>query len=93
MVCIMQEYGEVVCCLGSSQNINNNAIFLQSDISIALEPLVPVCCPSSNHVHPKTQNKASGLSLNQLSSAICGLACTVQLHRQDNNVVIRLIRQ
>ncbi|RXN30570.1 transmembrane 94-like protein [Labeo rohita] len=32
MVCIMQEYGEVVCCLGSSQNINNNDIFLQSDI-------------------------------------------------------------
>ncbi|MCI4393512.1 hypothetical protein PGIGA_G00158140 [Pangasianodon gigas] len=59
MVCIMQEYGEVVCCLGSSQNINNNAIFLQSDISIALEPLVPMCCPSSNDVHPRTRSKSS----------------------------------
>ncbi|KAG7315576.1 hypothetical protein KOW79_020442 [Hemibagrus wyckioides] len=93
MVCIMQEYGEVVCCLGSSQNINNNPIFLQSDISIALEPLVPICCPSSSHTHPRTRSTASGVSLGQLSSAICGLACTVQLHRQDNNVVIRLIRQ
>ncbi|MBN3306818.1 TMM94 protein, partial [Amia calva] len=32
MVQVMQEYGEVVCCLGSSQNINNNTVFLQSDI-------------------------------------------------------------
>ncbi|ROI62438.1 Transmembrane protein 94 [Anabarilius grahami] len=31
-----REYGEVVCCLGSSQNINNNEIFLQSDISVSL---------------------------------------------------------
>ncbi|KAK3530611.1 hypothetical protein QTP86_028870, partial [Hemibagrus guttatus] len=49
--------------------------------------------PSSSHVHPRTRSTASSVSLGQLSSTICGLACTVQLHRQDNNVVIRLIRQ
>ncbi|XP_046693234.1 transmembrane protein 94-like [Silurus meridionalis] len=93
MVCIMQEYGEVVCCLGSSQNVYNNAIFLQSDISISLEPLIPICSTSTNEVWTRTGRKPSTASLSQLSSAICGLACTVQLQQQDNNVVISLIRQ
>lgn len=31
MVKIMQEYGEVVLCLGSSVNISNTGIFLQAD--------------------------------------------------------------
>ncbi|KAF5892040.1 transmembrane protein 94-like, partial [Clarias magur] len=87
------EYGEVVCCLGSRQNINNNAIFLQSDISIALEPLVPLSCLSSNDVRHRIQTRLSDVSPSQLSNAICGLACTVQLQRQDNNMVIKLIRQ
>ncbi|XP_073698786.1 transmembrane protein 94-like [Garra rufa] len=90
MVCIMQEYGEVVCCLGSSQNINNNEIFLQSDISIALDPLVPTCCWSNSNA---ALNTSDSLSVIQLSSAICGLACTVQFNQQDNNTVIRLIKQ
>ncbi|XP_069785124.1 transmembrane protein 94 isoform X3 [Narcine bancroftii] len=32
MMKIMQEYGEVICCLGSSANFRNNCLFLQSDI-------------------------------------------------------------
>ncbi|XP_016359362.1 transmembrane protein 94-like [Sinocyclocheilus anshuiensis] len=90
MVCIMQEYGEVVCCLGSSQNIDNNDIFLQSDISIALDPLVPTRCWSNSDA---ALNTSDSLSVIQLSSAICGLACTVQFNQQDNNTVIRLIKQ
>uniref|UniRef100_A0A3B4DQM9 Cation-transporting P-type ATPase C-terminal domain-containing protein n=1 Tax=Pygocentrus nattereri TaxID=42514 RepID=A0A3B4DQM9_PYGNA len=93
MVCIMQEYGEVVCCLGSSQNINNNGIFLQSDISIALEPLAPTCTQSSSDAHQRPPHSQDSVSLAQLSSAICGLACTVQLHHQDNSTVIKLIKQ
>ncbi|KAK2908555.1 hypothetical protein Q8A67_004392 [Cirrhinus molitorella] len=93
MVCIMQEYGEVVCCLGSSQNINNNEIFLQSDISIALDPLVPTCCWSNSNASDAALNTSDSLSVIQLSSAICGLACTVQFNQQDNNTVIRLIKQ
>ncbi|XP_058637971.1 transmembrane protein 94-like [Onychostoma macrolepis] len=93
MVCIMQEYGEVVCCLGSSQNINNNEIFLQSDISIALDPLVPTCCWSNSDAADAALNTSDSLSVIQLSSAICGLACTVQFNQQDNNTVIRLIKQ
>ena len=31
MVQILQEYGEVVCCFGSSASVENTAIFLQAD--------------------------------------------------------------
>ncbi|XP_030634876.1 transmembrane protein 94-like [Chanos chanos] len=94
MVCIMQEYGEVVCCLGSSQNINNNAIFLQSDISIALEPLVPTCSWSSaDSAQRLSHSITEPMPLIQLSSAICGMACTIQLKQQDNNIIIKLIKQ
>ena len=32
MISIMQDYGEVVCCVGSSFNSANPAIFIQADI-------------------------------------------------------------
>ena len=31
MLCILQEFGEVTCCIGSSANIANTGIFLQAD--------------------------------------------------------------
>ena len=36
MITIMQEYGEVVCCVGSSFNVNNTDIFSQADIRLAI---------------------------------------------------------
>ncbi|XP_035260533.1 transmembrane protein 94-like isoform X2 [Anguilla anguilla] len=95
MVQIMQEYGEVVCCLGSCQNINNNAVFLQSDVSIALEPLLPSCCWTSpdKPVPPASQSHCTPFSPAHLSSALCGLPCTVHLGPQDNTAIIRLIKQ
>ncbi|XP_027057487.1 transmembrane protein 94-like isoform X1 [Pocillopora damicornis] len=44
MIAIMQDYGEVVCCVGSSFNSANPAIFIQADIGIAVEPLFPQLC-------------------------------------------------
>lgn len=41
MIQIMQEYGEVVCVLGSSSNLNNIPLFLQADTSIGILPLYP----------------------------------------------------
>lgn len=35
MIKIMQEYGEVTCCLGSSANLRNSCLFLQSDVRSA----------------------------------------------------------
>lgn len=44
MLKIMQQYGEIVVCLGSSASNSNSEIFLQGDCSIAIEPLYPQVC-------------------------------------------------
>ncbi|XP_075158243.1 transmembrane protein 94-like protein l(2)k05819 isoform X2 [Haematobia irritans] len=44
MLDIMQSYGEIVVCLGSSASNANAEIFLQADCSIAVEPLYPQVC-------------------------------------------------
>ncbi|XP_052740151.1 transmembrane protein 94 [Bicyclus anynana] len=44
MIQIMQDYGEVVCVMGSAANCQNMEIFMQADASIAVEPLYPVLC-------------------------------------------------
>lgn len=41
MLKIMQQYGEIVVCLGSSASNSNAEIFLQADCSVAVEPLYP----------------------------------------------------
>lgn len=41
MLTIMQSYGEIVVCVGSSGSAANVDIFLQADCSIAIEPLYP----------------------------------------------------
>ncbi|XP_055841697.1 transmembrane protein 94 isoform X1 [Episyrphus balteatus] len=46
MLSIMQSYGEIVVCLGSSASNANAEIFLQADCSIAVEPLYPQVCQS-----------------------------------------------
>lgn len=44
MLSIMQSYGEIVVCLGSSASNANANIFLHADCSIAIEPLYPQLC-------------------------------------------------
>lgn len=44
MLSIMQSYGEIVVCVGSSASAVNADIFLQADCSIAIEPLYPQVC-------------------------------------------------
>lgn len=44
MLSIMQSYGEIVVCMGSSASNANSEIFLQADCSIAVEPLYPQVC-------------------------------------------------
>lgn len=41
---IFQEYGETVCCLGSNRNFFNTPVFAQSDVSMGMEPRLPVRC-------------------------------------------------
>jgi len=44
MIEIMQDYGEIVCVIGSSSSKLNTPVFLQANASIAIEPLVPQSC-------------------------------------------------
>ncbi|KYR02932.1 putative transmembrane protein [Tieghemostelium lacteum] len=43
MIKILQENGEVVCCIGSALNYENTNIFCQSDLAFSLEPAVTRC--------------------------------------------------
>ncbi len=38
---VSQDYGEVVCVLGSAANHANMKVFMQADASLAIEPLYP----------------------------------------------------
>lgn len=42
----IQEYGEVVCVMGSSANYSNIEVFLQANASMAIEPRYPQLCQS-----------------------------------------------
>lgn len=63
MLKIMQSYGEVVVCLGSSANATNVEIFLQADLSVGIEPLYPQVCQDypayseANIFHNKKQRQ------------------------------------
>ena len=43
---VIQEYGEVVCVMGSSANYSNIEVFLQANASMAIEPRYPQLCQS-----------------------------------------------
>ncbi|XP_062508635.1 transmembrane protein 94-like isoform X2 [Corticium candelabrum] len=42
MIEILQENGEVVCCIGSALNVENVPIFAQANVSFGLEPVYPL---------------------------------------------------
>ncbi|KAG2455764.1 TMM94 protein, partial [Polypterus senegalus] len=99
MVKIMQEHGEVTCCLGSGLTLRNYKVLLQSDISIALEPLFPSpCgiesgCPSVLVPHSPVGPTPSCNPLLQLASVLCGMPCAVHLTQQEIPSIICLIKQ
>eukprot|EP00794_Sanderia_malayensis_P008949 gene8949-9903_t len=92
MIEIMQENGEVVCCLGSSLNIWNCPIFAQADVSISLDPLHPQVCMLNQADNFKNgeplyssnfnmNELSSGISSLQLSSILNSLACSYSCPR------------
>lgn len=96
MMKIMQEYGEVTCCLGSSANLRNSCLFLQSDVSIALDPLYPSRCSweSFGYATSTTMAQASdGLSPLQLSGQLNSLPCSLTFRQEETISIIRLIEQ
>ncbi|XP_058443987.1 transmembrane protein 94 isoform X3 [Malaya genurostris] len=64
MLKIMQQYGEIVVCLGSSASNSNSEIFLQGDCSIAIEPLYPqVCQDYPAYIESNIYNNKAKLNL------------------------------
>uniref|UniRef100_A0A8B9SV30 Transmembrane protein 94 n=1 Tax=Anas platyrhynchos TaxID=8839 RepID=A0A8B9SV30_ANAPL len=96
MIKIMQEYGEVTCCLGSSANLRNSCLFLQSDISIALDPLYPSRCSweTFGYATSTTMTQASDeLTPLQLSGQLNSLPCSMSFRQEESTSIIRLIEQ
>uniref|UniRef100_A0A452TUJ4 Transmembrane protein 94 n=1 Tax=Ursus maritimus TaxID=29073 RepID=A0A452TUJ4_URSMA len=96
MIKIMQEYGEVTCCLGSSANVRNSCLFLQSDISIALDPLYPSRCSWETFGYATSTSMAQasdGLSPLQLSGQLNSLPCSLTFRQEETISIIRLIEQ
>ncbi|KAL0594552.1 Transmembrane protein 94 [Plecturocebus cupreus] len=96
MIKIMQEYGEVTCCLGSSANLRNSCLFLQSDISIALDPLYPSRCSWETFGYATSTSMAQasdGLSPLQLSGQLNSLPCSLTFRQEETISIFRLIEQ
>uniref|UniRef100_A0A673M652 Transmembrane protein 94-like n=1 Tax=Sinocyclocheilus rhinocerous TaxID=307959 RepID=A0A673M652_9TELE len=96
MMKIMQENREVTCCLGSAANFRNSCLFLQSDISISLDPLYPSRCSW------ETFGYAAGCGLNGdcdelsplgLSASLNSLACSMSFHQGESVSMVKLIEQ
>ncbi|XP_065065440.1 transmembrane protein 94-like [Rhopilema esculentum] len=93
MIEIMQENGEVVCCLGSSLNTWNSHIFSQADVSIAIDPLHPQVCVKSkpgnyrsgSPLQSTEDNDKYDVSSLRLSSFLNSLPCSL-LCRQDKQI-------
>ncbi|XP_022253153.1 transmembrane protein 94-like [Limulus polyphemus] len=81
MIKIMQEYGEVVCCIGSSASVHNMPVFLQADVSIGIEPLYPQLCMRQTRF--EKQQNTNWISPTGLSHHLNTLPCTITYSRED----------
>ncbi|XP_041363282.1 transmembrane protein 94-like [Gigantopelta aegis] len=91
MIKILQEYGEVVLCFGSSMNMQNTPIFLQADCSFAIEPLFPqLCAKHPILIEPSGNDK---MKPNQVASALLNIPCPIAFKRRDNVCLVQLIAE
>ncbi|XP_061561658.1 transmembrane protein 94 isoform X2 [Phycodurus eques] len=96
MIKIMQENREVTCCLGSASNFRNSRLFLQSDLSIALDPLYPSQCSwemFSYATRGAFSRSTEGLSPLRLSGQLNSLGCSVTFHQGESVSMTKLIEQ
>ncbi|XP_061764603.1 transmembrane protein 94 isoform X1 [Nerophis ophidion] len=96
MITIMQENREVTCCLGSAANFRNSRLFLQSDLSIALDPLYPSHCTRETFGYATCSPFSSNtedLSPLRLSGQLNSLGCSVTFHQGESVSMIKLIEQ
>ncbi|CAH1129293.1 unnamed protein product [Ceutorhynchus assimilis] len=88
MLRIMQDYHEVVCILGSSQNSDNAGIFMQADASISVEPLYPQVCQKM-----EVFKKLEGFSPTDLSCLLNSIACSLTVKRSDPISIYHLVME
>ncbi|KAG6454754.1 transmembrane protein 94 isoform X2 [Manduca sexta] len=87
MTQIMQDYGEVVCVMGSAANCLNMEIFMQADASIAVEPLYPVLCQKM----PPYQLPDSCIGPIDLARALNSVPCSLSMSRDADVSLFTLI--
>ncbi|KAK4874485.1 hypothetical protein RN001_013845 [Aquatica leii] len=88
MIRIMQDYGEVICVIGSSANYDSVGVFMQADASIAVEPLYPQVCQKVQPCVPVTNESISPIDLSRWLNSI---ACSLSIKREDPLSIIYLI--
>ncbi|KAL0840966.1 hypothetical protein ABMA28_014754 [Loxostege sticticalis] len=81
MIQIMQDYGEVVCVMGSAANCLNMEIFMQADASVAVEPLYPVLCQKM----PPYQIPDKCIGPIDLARALNSVPCSLSLQNKWQN--------
>ncbi|KAK0168024.1 hypothetical protein PV327_001865 [Microctonus hyperodae] len=91
MLHIMQDYGEVVCVLGSSANAENMPIFMKADAGVAVEPLYPQVCQKVPVM--VNTNDDQGQSPVELSRALNSIACSLSVKREDPIALFHLVME
>ncbi|CAK1546990.1 unnamed protein product [Leptosia nina] len=87
MIQIMQDYGEVVCVMGSAANCLNMEIFMQADASVAVEPLYPVLCQKL----PPYRLPQGCIGPIDLARALNSLPCSLSMARETDVSLFTLI--
>ncbi|KHJ46515.1 ubiquinone biosynthesis protein COQ7 [Trichuris suis] len=86
MIEIMQEYGEVVCVVGSSLNPENTAIFCRANVAISVEPMIPSGCCDMQMI--KEQSEKSALEIAHfINSLPCSLSVKLDEAFLLNNTI------
>ncbi|KAF9429528.1 hypothetical protein BGZ94_010368, partial [Podila epigama] len=84
MIKIFQDYGEVVCCIGSSLNIENIAAFAKADISVGMEPI---------RMHSSPESKSAFSLGAKINSLPCGLTMQSETSLYALTQVVREARR
>ncbi|XP_047127529.1 transmembrane protein 94 isoform X2 [Hydra vulgaris] len=101
MINIMQDYDDIVCCIGSSLNLQNHTIFSSADVSISVNPILRNVCTTKDQkindcyeLHRSdlclwTTNKYRGPL--ELSSLLNSVSCSLRLTREENFPISALL--
>ncbi|XP_045478027.1 transmembrane protein 94 isoform X2 [Harmonia axyridis] len=88
MLHIMQDYGEIVCIMGSVSNCDNTGIFMQADANVAVEPIYPQVCQKRLVSIPY-----EGVSPMDLARHLNSLPCSLCIKREDPINLYHLIME